>query len=155
MTLAKAVRRKLSETPPADERHEFMVADEASGWGLYLTAERRDAWSTVAREMTVRRAPVQGDVAAWAQHIAQGTSGLLESVRVVEVDIPHDRALLRSTAPSEKDGKISYYEVILQGKWSAVVRRYEGAFTSGKREQIPFVLTNEVLTNWVDTLTKI
>ncbi len=91
MTLAKTVRRKLSEAPPADDRHDFAVADEASGWGLYLTAERRDAWSTVVWEMSVRRAPVQGDVAAWAQHIAESTTGLLESLRVVEVDVPHHR----------------------------------------------------------------
>jgi hypothetical protein len=155
MTLAKTLRQKLSETPAAEERHELNLADEASGWSLYLTADRRDAWTTVVWEMSVRRAPVQGDIAAWAQRIAEETSGLLEALRVVEVDAPHHRALLRSEPPSELDDKISYYEVVLQGTSSAVVRRFEGTRAFGKREQIPFVLTNEVLAKWAGTLVNV
>ena len=145
MTLANMLRRKLSETPAADERHELAVADEASGWSVYLSAERHDKWTTVAWEMTVRRIQASGKLADWAARVAEKTSGLMETLRVVEIDAAHDRALIRSAAPSDTDSALAYYEVVLQGTKSALVRRYEGSHTSGKRTQVPFVLTNEVL----------
>jgi hypothetical protein len=152
MTLANTVRQKLSETPAADSRHEFTVAGEAGDWSLYLTAERRDAWTTVVWEMSLRRAVGGGGVAAWAQRIAQETSGLLECLRVIEVDDPHNQALVRSDPPTERAGKIFYYEVVLEGTSSALVRRFEGTHEAGTRAQVPFVLTNEVLAKWVGDL---
>lgn len=153
MTLANKLRQKLNEAPPADARHDFNVADDAGQWSLYVTAERRDAWTTVAWEFSLRRAQGNGDVAAWARHIADSASGLLEPLRVVEVDAQRNQALLRSNPPSERDGKLFYYEVVLQGTSSALARRYEGAHTSGKREQVAYALTNEVLVSFVGVLT--
>jgi hypothetical protein len=152
MTLANILRQKLSDAPAVCERHEFSVADEASGWTLYVTADRRDAWTTVALEISLRRNTSSGDLAAWAEQIARKTSGLLETLRIVEVDGPSGVALLRSGPPTERDGKIHYYEVILKGTASALVRRFEGTHASGKRDQVPFVLTNEVLAKFVGDL---
>jgi hypothetical protein len=153
MTLASIIRQKLSETPAADQRHELSASDPAGAWVVYLTADRRDAWTTVAWELSARRAGGTGDVAAWAQHIAERTTGLLEPLRVVEIDAPNNQALVRSEPPSEHDGKVSYYEVLLQGASSARVRRFRGTHASGKREQVAFALTNEVLAKWVGDLT--
>src|SRR5262245_21190024 len=149
MTLANKVRQKLSESPAADARHDFNVADDAGEWSLYLTAERRDAWTTVAWELSLRRAHGNGDVAAWAEQIADNAGGLLEPLRVVEVDAPRNQALRRSNPPTDRDGKVFYYEAVLQGTGSALVRRFEGTHVSGKREQVAFALTNEVLANFV------
>ena len=159
MTLANILRRKLSDTPSAGEpapgaRHELSVADDTSGWTVYLTADRRDRWTTVAWELALRRGTPQGDVASWAQRIAERTGGLLETLRVVEVDAANDRALVRSALPSEEEGKLFYYEVLLHGTTSALVRRFEGVHGSGKRQQISFALTNEVLTRLVGSLTE-
>ncbi len=153
MTLAKILRQKLSEAPPCDERHEFNVVDAESGWTANLTAERRDAWSTVLWELSIRRGGAEGDAAAWAHRVAERTSGLLEALGVVEVDAPHNRALLRSAPPNDDEGKISFYEVVLQATNSALVRRFEGSRDAGKRQQVPFVVTNEVLTKWINDLT--
>lgn len=152
MTLANIVRQKLSETPAADARHELMAIDEKAGWSVHVTADRRDAWVTVAWEVSLRRAGSNGDVGAWAQRVAERTNGLLEALHVVEVDLPNHRALLRSNPPTEQGAKISYYEVILHETSSALVRRFEGAHTSGKRDQVPFVLTNEVLAKFIADL---
>jgi len=151
------LRRKLSETPAADERHEIAVTDEASGWSVYLTAERHDKWTTVAWEMTVRRGASAGShaasaLAAWAQRIVEKATGLLETLRVIEIDSAHDRALIRSAAPTDSDESLAYYEIILQGTPSALIRRYEGSHTGGKRTQVPFVLTNEVLAKFAGDL---
>jgi len=153
MTLASNLRQKLSETPAAGERHEFTVSDAASSWSLHVTADRRDAWTTVAWEICLRRADADGKVAAWAQKIARNTSGLLEALEVVEVDATKNQALLRSSPPSERAGKVFYYELILTGTSSALMRRFEGTHDSGKREQVAFALTNEVLAKWVDNVT--
>src|SRR5439155_14991837 len=133
-----------SEAPPAEGRHDFNVTDPASGWSMYLTAERRDAWTTVAWEMALRRPAAGDDVAAWAEHVAESASGLLERLHVVEVDTQGNEALLRSHPPTERDGKIFYYEVLLRQTSSALVRRFEGTHAHGKRDQVAFVLTNEV-----------
>jgi hypothetical protein len=153
MTLASIVRQKLNETPPADKRHELSASDPSGAWTVYLTAERRDAWTTVAWELSVRRATGDGDVAAWAGRVAERSTGLLEALRVVEIDAANNQALVRSEPPFERDGKVSYYEVLLKGSSSALVRRYEGTHVSGKREQVAFALTNEVLSKWVGDLT--
>jgi len=150
MTLANKLRQKLNDSPAANERHDIAVTDDASGWSVYLTADRHDAWTTVAWEIAVRRAPVNGDVAQWAQRITQETSGLVEKLNVVEVDAPGNKALIRSATPSPRDGKVFYYELTLQGTSSALMRRFEGSHDSGKRQQIAFALTNEVLTKWID-----
>ena len=153
MTLASIIRQKLSEAPAANTRHQFVADDPHSGWTLYLTAERRDAWTAVTWEMCLRRAASGGDVASWAQRVAQRSSGLLEALRVVEVDLANNKALIRSEPPTERDGKVSYYEVVLEGAASALVRRFEATHTSGNREQVAFVLTNEVLAKWMGDLT--
>ena len=138
MTLEKLLRRKLSEAPAANERHDFMVTDETSGWSLHLTADRRDAWSTVAWELNLRRPPAQGDVAAWAQNVVAQTGGLLEALRVVEVDKLHDRACSCEPAtPSEQDDKLAYYELILQGTQSVAMCRFQGRNASGKARADP------------------
>jgi len=153
MTLAKIVQQKLSDTSADGQRHEFTAADEAGGWNLFLTAERRDQWTTEAWEMSLRRDVSSGNVATWAQAIAERSTGLLEPLGVVELDQAHDRALLRSAPPTERDGMILYYEVVLQGTTSALARRFEGTHASGKRDQIAFALTNEVLAKWIGDLT--
>ncbi len=152
MTLASTVRQKLNETSAADKRHELMATDPDGGWSVHVTADRRDAWVTVAWEICLRRATSGGDVGAWAQRVADSANGLLEALQVVEVDAPNHKALLRSHPPTERDGKVSYYEIVLRETSSALVRRYEGTHLSGKREQVPFVLTNEVLAQFIGDL---
>ncbi len=154
MTLASKLRRKLSEAKPALVRHDLGVVDEVSGWNLYLTAERRDEWSTVAWELTLRRSAVAGIVADWAERIAKKNTGLLEPLKVVEVDAPRNEALIRSAVPSERDGRLFYYELRLEGAGAATLRRFEAASEPGhKRCQVPFALTIEALVQFVGAVT--
>jgi hypothetical protein len=107
----------------------------------------------VAWEFAVRRPAAGGDVAAWAQRITQRASGLMETLAVVEVDNLHQKALVRSAKPTHHEGQLFYYEVVLEGTSAACVRRYEGHLDAGKRQQVSFALTNEVLAKFVDDLT--
>jgi len=147
MTLANIVRRKLAEAKPASSRHELLFTDESCPWTVHLTAERRDEWSTVAWEFSLGRGtPFAGDLAAWAERIAGSASGLMETLKVVEVDRERNEALVRSAEPALRDGQLFYYEIVLQGTAGAMLRRYQGAAEVGqKRIQVPFALTNEAL----------
>lgn len=153
MTLENIVRQNLTETPARYERHDLQVTDQASGWTMYLTADRRDAWTTVLWEMSLRRSAEMGAVAAWAEAIPEKVTGLLEPLCKIEIDAATNRALLRSGSPTIRDDKVSYYEVVLEGTSSAQVRRFQGSHQSGKRQQVAFALTNEVLAKFAADLT--
>lgn len=153
MTLANILRQKLSESA-AHGRHEVAAADADCGWAAYLTADHHDQWSTVAWELSLRRGAGSGDVAAWAQRVAERTGGLMEPLAVIEVEPSLRQALVRSAVPTERDGKLYYYEVLLKDHASALVRRFEASHDAGqKRQQVPFVLTNEALLKLVGDLT--
>lgn len=154
MTLANVVLQKLSEAKPATGRHELAFADEASGWSLYLTADRRDELSVLAWETKLRRTENGGDVADWAARLAEKAIGLPEPVRVIEIDAPRRQALLRSVNPVQRQDRILFYEVILQGTGSALIRRFQGFPLGDTREQVAFAVTHEALARLVEEITK-
>jgi hypothetical protein len=82
-------------------------------------------------------------VQSWAEHTAGRVSGLLESLRVVEIDAQRDEAQLRSNEPSRRKKDLYYYEVILKGTQQATVRRYHSLEQGGRREQVAYTLTHE------------
>jgi hypothetical protein len=153
MTLANIVLQKLSEAKPAAGRHELAFTDEASGWSLYVTADRRDDMSLLVWELSLRRPENGGDVAAWATRLAATTTFPIEPLKVVEIDAPRRQALVRSANPTQRKDRLFYYELILQGTGSALVRRFSASQEGVKREQIAFALTHEALARLVEELT--
>ena len=153
MTLANIVLQKLSEAKPAAGRHELAFKDESSSWTLYVTADRRDEMSVLAWELSLRRPENDGDLAAWATRLVEKVTGLSEPLKVIEVDAPRRQALLRSAKPTSRKDKIVYYELILQGTGSALVRRFRASQQGDKREQIGFALTHEALALLIEELT--
>jgi len=154
MTLENILRRKLAEAKPASSRHELLFTEDGCPWTVHLVADRRDEWSSVVWELALRRgAPTGKDLAVWAQDVAGHVSGLMEPLEVIEIDHLRNAGLLRSAKPSERDGSLFYYEVLLQGTSSALVRRYQASSEPGaKRVQVPFGLTNEALAKLADNL---
>jgi hypothetical protein len=151
MTLNETLLAKLAEWRPGAGRKTLNVPDEGAGWAVSLTADRADELGCLTWELTLRRgAPLPGGDAqalrAWADRAAGRARGLLETLKVVEVDGERDEALLRSDTPSSKGEDRFYYEVRLKGAGVADVRRYRGSLAAtGKREQIAFALTHEAL----------
>jgi hypothetical protein len=93
------------------------------------------------------------DVQAWGERAAVRVKGLLEPLRLLEVDGVRHAALLRSQEPAQRGDALAYYEVLLQGDGGASVRRYQGTRQGDKRrEQVPFSLTHEVLARLADDL---
>jgi hypothetical protein len=134
------------------------VPDDDAGWQVNLTADRAEQLGCLVWEMNLRRSqPTASDaqaLRAWADRVARRVTGLLETLKVVEVDAAQHTAMLRSEAPAAKGDELHYYEVLLRGTVEATVRRYRGSRQpSTPRTQIGFALTHEAIVKLADDLT--
>ena len=139
MTLANTLRKKL-----ADHTNEI----DHQGWHVTLRPEAQDGLSCSLWDVDLARAGAAagGDPRAWAERISRKVTGLLEPLKLVEVDAGKQVALLRSADPTPQDPGLEYHEVELHGTAKATVRRFRGYHEAGrKREQIPFAVTYEAL----------
>src|SRR5262249_48481147 len=93
----------------------------------------------------VARARGEVTLESWAKGIASRVTGLLEPLQVLEIDVQRNEALLRSNEPTRRSSDLFYYELLLKGTQGAILRRYQANPSGGHREQVPFVLTHEVL----------
>ena len=158
MTLAETLLPKLASWRPAGAgRHSWAenVADQ--GWAVSIQADQVDSLSCLLWEVGLQRSgaePAEGaTLRSRAEGIAKRVTGLLEPLRLIEVDEPRQEAILRSTAPAHRGDEVLYYEVHLYGLDRAVVRRFETSpKTSNRREQVPFALTHEVIAKLADDL---
>ena len=158
MNRNEALLEKLSNWQPAEGRQSLHVADPKTGWGVALTVDRADQLGCLVWELALRKnAPVAADattLTAWARRVADRVTGLLESLKVVEVDAARGEALLRSESPASGGDNVKYYEVLLSGAGNASLRRYAAPRSGpGQREQIAFALTHEALAKLAADLT--
>lgn len=148
------LQEKLAEWRPGPGRQSTSFALE--GWSLHLTADRNDTLASLAWELTLTRmaeAPPELTLQQWAESIAKNAAGLMEDLKVLEVDTVRNEAQLRSEEPSRKGPLAAYYEIMLQGLAKATVRRYQADTAAGtKRTQVPFALTHEVLSALVSAI---
>jgi hypothetical protein len=144
MTLENTLREKLSEWNAPPGRQELPVA--AGGWTATIAVDRNDAVGCVVWELALRRDGTAGsDVSTWANKASQRITGLMEPLKVVEIDIDRKEAQIRSTVPLVRGDKGFYYELLLKGLGVAVLRRYQTAQGTAGREQVGFALTHEAL----------
>jgi hypothetical protein len=132
------------------------ATDDVAGWTVTVTADRCDSVGCLVWEFGLSRkgkVPPAATLQAWADRAADRVTALMEPLKVVEVDVVRNEALLRSAEPRRRGDKSLYYEILLRGSASAVVCRYQGSHASGsRREQIAFVLTHEALAKLADDL---
>jgi hypothetical protein len=141
MTLENTLRQQLSDMPPGG--FHLTIND----WNVTLATDRHDSLSCALKELTLdKAAPIAEDLRPWAERIADRATGLLEPLRLIEVDTPIGKALLRSETPTLKDGKAYYYELLLTrgDRTSATLHRYVGQ-VGEKRDAVPFVLTHDAI----------
>lgn len=153
--IADLLLAKLDAWRPDAGRHSCRVIDPTADWNATLTSERNDSLSTLLWELAVDRPAGTGSAnpAAWAKRLAENATGLLEPLRVLEVDTTQGEAVLRSVKPSRRGDALFYYELHLYGEHQAVLRRFESSLTvATRRKQIPYVLTHEALGKLIDDL---
>jgi len=155
MTLAENIQQKLAEKTSQTGRHEFGITDEGDGSSLHLTLDRQDELGCLVWELALRRTPAADEsLRSWAERIARQVTGLLEPLKVLEIDEQRNEGLLRSATPALRKGKLSFYELLLQGVRTAILRRFQAAADgTGKRVQIAFAVTNDALAKLADDLT--
>jgi len=151
--LPETLLPKLSEWRPATVgRHSWSEAFPAAGWTVQVAADKADSMSCLVWELTLTRTtdvPAGVTLATWASSIASRASGLMEPLKVHEVDPHSGEAVLRSVAPAKKGEALAYYEVRLQNLTTAVVRRYTASKAVSGRDQVPFALTHEAIAKLV------
>jgi hypothetical protein len=158
MTLANMLRKKLAEhsydlDDPSGSSRNTITHD---GWKVVFQPETRGAVGCSLLDVTLDRASGQpvGDTRAWAERVCRKVTGLLEPLKVVEIDAGKQVALLRSAEPTPNETGLDYHEIELHSTAHAVVRRYRGFHEVGKkREQIPFTVTFEALAQLVQGIT--
>jgi hypothetical protein len=154
MTLSETVLAKVADWQPGEGRQTLAVTDEASGWTAAITTDRRDKVGCVLSEVALKAgtaAPTS--LESWAKTIACRVTGLLEPLRIHEVDAARNEALLRSDGPSARGADVYYYEVLVEGTARATLRRFRASRQhTGSRKQVAFALTNEVLARLVEDL---
>jgi len=133
------------------------VPDEARPWSVSVTGDRSDVLGCLVWELAVRRtaeAPAGETLRGWADRMASRVVGLLEPLKVHEIDPEKNVGLLRSVAPAQRGEHVFYYEVVLSGTGSATLRRYQASRDGqGRREQVAFALTHEALAKVAADLT--
>jgi len=150
MTLDEILFQRLGSWRPPEGRHDLTVADEAPGWALTISADRCDEVGCLVWELNLRRAsdaPARAvTLHDWADGVASRVTGLLEPLKVIEVDGVRNEALLRSSAATQRGEKLYYYEVLLRGTSAARVCRYQAKpNNAGPRDQVSFAITQETL----------
>jgi hypothetical protein len=155
MTLGETLHKSLSEWKAGtDGPHERSAV--GGGWAATVSAETVDTVGVRLHGVEVVRtepAPEGATLAGWAGDVAKRASGLLERLKVHEVDATENTAVLRSDAPTVKGSVAGYYEVVLTGTEKASVARYTADRAAGtKRERVPFALTHDALAKLADDI---
>jgi hypothetical protein len=155
MNLDERLLEKLAEWRPDSGRQTLVVAEPTINATVTVTADRSDVVGAQLWEVTLER-PANLDTAglkAWAEKTATRATGLLEPLRVLEIDGEGSTALLRSQAPTQRGDNLFYYEMTLRGQGRAHLARYKASVKpDGKREQINFGLTHETLAKLVSDI---
>jgi hypothetical protein len=155
MNRKKRLLEKLGDWRPSEGRQSLLVNDETAGWTTTLTADRADQLGCLVWELTLRKsAPVALPLDKWAGRVAERATGLLESLKVVEIDAGRGEALLRSESPANAGEQVAYYEVVLNSAGNSNLRRFAAPRTGpGKRDQTAFAVTHEAIAKLAFDLT--
>jgi hypothetical protein len=149
MMLAEMLHQNLSNWRPSGSgRHSWSDSFPDAGWSVRATADKADSLSCLLWELSLDRtgdAPEGLTLKAWAAAVASRVGGLMEDLKVLEIDEARGEAVLRSESPATKGEAVAYYEVKLSGVSSAVVRRFQAVRGAGGRTQVGFALTHEVI----------
>jgi hypothetical protein len=154
--IAEALVEKLADWQPDGAGPHSFVAPLQNGWEIAIGADTAESLGCRANEVTVRRPagpnPTAAELTQWPDRSAKRITGLLEPLKLIEVDAARSEAILRSDPPASRGSRVQYYELRLRGTHEAKLHRYQADRTGGRREAIPFALTHEAIAKLADDL---
>jgi hypothetical protein len=150
MTPVEMILEQLASWQPTGPGpHRLQLTWDRPGQSATIHAARQDTLSSLVNELFV----VTGDVADCsaaelterAAGLAQRITGLAEPLKVYEVDSGQRKALLRSATPTERGGRLSYFELVLSGRHGAHLHRYQVTKSGSPRVAASFPLTHDTI----------
>jgi hypothetical protein len=156
MTLGETLLSRLAESRRTNGDRYIRHTDTAKGWSVTVEVEKTDALSCQVASVTCERlGGVAPELGAWASALAKQVRGLMEPLRVVEIDQVRGEAILRSDAPTTRADRRAHFELHLFSNRKATLARYAaGLEPTSRRERVPFALTLESLGKLVDDMTQ-
>jgi len=157
MTLDELLLQKLAKWRPDTNNPTLDVTDPATGWTVQLTGDCVEQVGSRLTELTLsRNVPLADvDLKTRAGLVASQATGLLEPLRLIEIDTERRTALLRSQGPSQRGENLFYYELLLQGDGGCALRRYQASQQAvTRRQSVSFTLTHDALGKLVNDLTR-
>ncbi len=100
-------------------------------------------------------APVAELLSRQAEIISKNVTYLKEKLVLIELDELNGAAQIRSAAPWCENGSVQYFELLLQEGRRAILKRYEKRQTENERQDVPFLLTEDIFPRLMDDLSKI
>ncbi|WP_020473308.1 hypothetical protein [Zavarzinella formosa] len=156
MKTAETLQRKLADGTNL-KANNGRVSFEAgqSTWTLTADSESLDGIGGRFRNLRLDRTAGTPNTPLniRAATIAGRLTGMLESIRLVEVDQGRQVAQLRSSQPTVRGTTRQYYELLMEGGDSITLERFQSDAGTNKREQIPFTLTYDALDKLLHDLT--
>jgi hypothetical protein len=147
MTPLENLHEQLTRWQPGNGPNSFSA--DLGDWTVRVEADRADSIGCLVRELNVTRSAVGVEpiaVGDWAKAVASKAVGLLEPLRLLEVDGDRNEAILRSDTPARNGDRVAYYEAVLKGDGIGTLRRYTTDVKAGsKRDDVPFALTHEAI----------
>jgi len=145
--LDEILLEKLANWRPDTANPTLDVIDTPGNWRVTVEPQAVDRIGADLHRLTVRpvNAVPRGSLRDQAERLAHQVTGLLEPLRLVEIDEPLAVAQLRSVSPAPHANGVRYYEVERHADGTTHLGRFETHPGEGKRQSIPFSLTQEAL----------
>ncbi len=159
MTQNDQLLNNLTEWRPAGSGPHSFGHTLETGWTVAVTADAADTVGCRLTELAVAGpAPAKpataADLKRWASRVVDRVTGLLEPLKLIEVDATRSEAVLRSETPALRGTSVEYYEMLLRGRQAATLKRYKAPRSrAGKRRAVPFALTHEAIAKLAGDLT--
>jgi hypothetical protein len=155
--LSETLLQKLSNWRPQSPSQPLEIADAVSGWKVAIQAVRADEMACMVWEVQVGRTnplPSGAPYAERAGRLAESVTGLMEPLRVVEIDDARGEAQLRSAEPRARGTELFFHELMVDKHGAATLRRFRSGPATPRREQVAFTMTHEALTKLINDLTR-
>lgn len=159
MTHAETILDALAQwVPNGPGPHSNIVPLGTSGAVVTLCADACDALSSRLTDYGLASGPARAyspaELTQRAVQVAARVTGLLEPLRLYELDATAGIALLRSATPAERGQQTLYYELTLTGLHAATLKRFAVTKAEKGRRQTSFTLTHEAIAKLTDDLSR-